>query len=156
MRSPYERPAAARKALHVMRSDAGMREFDLASDADLVFVLADSAGADMVRWTRSQRIIDLLTAYTGDGMLFAVDTRCGPTAEAVRWYDRRDQGYFDPRGSREGITYMSRAWWPAMPRRRVSEAAEIDWRRYGQGGRSRLDLSQMRMKLRRSRARLIR
>ena len=61
----------------------GMREFDLASDADLVFVLPD---ADQ-RSTCSGRAwpsasIDLITAYTGSGVMFAVDTRLRPNGSA--------------------------------------------------------------------------
>ena len=56
-----------------------MREFDLGSDADLVFVLADSDAADMAFWTRvAERVVDLTTAYTGGGVMFAVDTRLRP------------------------------------------------------------------------------
>ena len=57
----------------------GMREFDMASDADLVFVLADTDASELLFWTRvAERFVDLLTAYTGEGVLFAVDTRLRP------------------------------------------------------------------------------
>src|SRR5207249_9482577 len=57
----------------------GMREFDLASDADLVFVLPDAESPELQFWTRvAERLVDLVTAYTGDGVLFAVDTRLRP------------------------------------------------------------------------------
>ena len=88
----------------------GMREFDLASDADLVFVLAEPDAAEIRFWTRvAERIIDLLTAYTGEGVVFAVDTRLRPngsggplvqTETAVRDYFARKAE------AREGITYM--------------------------------------------------
>jgi glutamate-ammonia-ligase adenylyltransferase len=62
-----------------------MREFDLASDADLVFVLPDSDSAEIRFWTRvAERLIDLVTAYTGDGVLFAVDTRLRPNGGCCR------------------------------------------------------------------------
>ena len=65
----------------------GMREFDLASDADLVFVLADSDADGLEFWTHvAERVVDLITAYTGGGVLFAVDTGCAPTAATGRWY----------------------------------------------------------------------
>ena len=61
----------------------GMREFDLASDADLVFVIPDEDAAESVFWTRAaERIIDLITAYTGEGVMFAVDTRLRPNGRA--------------------------------------------------------------------------
>ena len=88
----------------------GMREFDLASDADLVFVLCDSESRRMEAWTRvANRLIDLVTAYTGDGVLFAVDTRLRPnggdgplvqTESAVKDYFTRTAEAW------EGITYM--------------------------------------------------
>ena len=136
----------------------GMREFDLASDADLVFVLADSAAADMQRWTRvAERIIDLLTAYTGEGMLFAVDSRLRPnggsgplvqTESAVKEY------FASKAEAWEGITYMksraigsTAAGDAARADEFLHQLQAIDWRRYGQGGRSRADLRQMRLKL---------
>src|ERR1700738_4201653 len=57
----------------------GMREFDLASDADLVFILPDADHSEHVFWTRvANRMIDILTAYTSAGLMFAVDTRLRP------------------------------------------------------------------------------
>jgi glutamate-ammonia-ligase adenylyltransferase len=57
----------------------GMREFDLASDADLVFVLPDADAGERVFWTRvAERMIDLVSAYTGDGVMFAADARLRP------------------------------------------------------------------------------
>ncbi len=132
----------------------GMREFDLASDADLMFVLADSDAAEVSFWTRvAQKIIDLLTAYTGEGVLFAVDTRLRPnggggplvqTESAVRDYFGRSAEAW------EGITYMkSRAVAGNSSRAEqfLHLLQEVDWRRYGQSGRSRTDLRQMRMRL---------
>ena len=61
----------------------GMREFDLASDADLVFVLPDEDHEEHVFWTRvAERIVDLITAYTGSGVMFTVDTRLRPNGSA--------------------------------------------------------------------------
>ena len=57
----------------------GMHEFDLGSDADLNFVLPDEEAHELVFWTRvAERIIDLLTACTGEGTLVAVDARLRP------------------------------------------------------------------------------
>src|SRR5581483_2457709 len=53
----------------------GMREFDLGSDADLVFVLPDADAAEHAYWTGvAERMIQTLSAYTGEGVMFAVDT----------------------------------------------------------------------------------
>jgi len=132
----------------------GMREFDLASDADLVFVLADSDADGLEFWTHvAGRIVDLITAYTGGGVLFAVDTRLRPnggdgplvlTESSFKEYFARTAEAW------EGIAYMkSRAVAGDAYRaeRFLHELQEIDWQRYGQSGRSRSDLRQMRMKL---------
>jgi glutamate-ammonia-ligase adenylyltransferase len=132
----------------------GMREFDLASDADLVFVLCDSESRRMERWTRvAGRLIDLVTAYTGEGILFAVDTRLRPnggdgplvqTESAVKDYFTRTAEAW------EGITYMKSravAGEPMSADLFLHHLQAIDWVRYGQSGRSRTDLKQMRQRL---------
>jgi glutamate-ammonia-ligase adenylyltransferase len=132
----------------------GMREFDLASDADLVFVLCDSESRRMQQWTRvANRLIDLVTAYTGDGVLFAVDTRLRPnggdgplvqTESAVKDYFTRTAEAW------EGITYMKSravAGEPLSADLFLHHLQAIDWVRYGQSGRSRTDLKQMRARL---------
>ncbi len=132
----------------------GMREFDLSSDADLIFVLADSAAAEMPFWTRvAERLVDLITAYTGAGVLFAVDTRLRPnggsgplvqSAGTVLEYLKSTAEAW------EGITYMKSravAGEPGAAQIFLQRLQEVDWQRYGQGGRSRADLRQMRMKL---------
>ena len=58
----------------------GLGEFDLASDADLIFVAAaGTAREEIARWMRfAEKIIEILSSYTRDGTLFAVDTRLRP------------------------------------------------------------------------------
>ncbi len=132
----------------------GMREFDLGSDADLVFVLADSDAADLAFWTRvAERIVDLTTAYTGGGVMFAVDTRLRPngadgplvlTESSFKEYFTRNAEAW------EGMAYMkSRAVAGDAKRaeRFLKELQDLDWQRYGQSGRSRTDLRRMRQKL---------
>jgi [glutamine synthetase] adenylyltransferase / [glutamine synthetase]-adenylyl-L-tyrosine phosphorylase len=144
----------ARKLWVVALGRLGMREFDLASDADLVFVLADSEAHQMERWTRvASRLIDLVTAYTGDGVLFAVDSRLRPngadgplvqTESAVKdYFTRKAEAW-------EGITYMKSravAGEPMSADLFLHHLQAIDWVRYGQSGRSRTDLKQMRQRL---------
>jgi glutamate-ammonia-ligase adenylyltransferase len=134
----------------------GMREFDLASDADLVFVLADSDAAEMLFWTRvAERLIDLVTAYTGGGVLFAVDTRLRPngTGGPLVQSESAVTDYFARAAEAwEGITYMKSraiAGDPVEAESFLHHLQEVDWRRYGQGGRSRTDLRQMRLRLER-------
>jgi glutamate-ammonia-ligase adenylyltransferase len=55
----------------------GAREFDLLSDADVVFVRDErSPNEDMLR--AAERIMETLTAYTRDGTVFPVDARLRP------------------------------------------------------------------------------
>ena len=61
----------------------GLSEFDLASDADLVFVAGPGASRDDVsQWTRlAAEIIDVLSSYTRDGFVLSVDTRLRPRGQ---------------------------------------------------------------------------
>ncbi len=132
----------------------GMREFDLGSDADLMFVLADSDASEIVFWTRvAERVIEIITAYTGEGVLFAVDTRLRPnglagplvqTESAVKDYFARAAEAW------EGITYMKSravAGDPERAEKFLHDLQDVDWQRYGQSGRSRADLREMRSRL---------
>src|SRR5262249_26648740 len=55
----------------------GTHEFDIASDADLLFVRAPEAGEDEARLD-AERLVHALSAYTKEGSLFAVDARLRP------------------------------------------------------------------------------
>ncbi len=61
----------------------GLSEFDLASDADLVFVAGSEAKRqDLERCTRlAEKTIEVLASYTRDGTLFPVDTRLRPRGQ---------------------------------------------------------------------------
>lgn len=132
----------------------GMQEFDLASDADLVFILTDRDASERVFWTRvAERLIEILTAYTGDGTLIAADTRLRPngregplvqTESAFRDYFARGAEAW------EGITYLKARLIIGeedLGNRFLNELQDIDWQRYGQTGRSREPLRQMRLRL---------
>ena len=132
----------------------GMREFDLGSDADLVFVLPDPDASEMVFWTRvAERIVHLITAYTGEGVLFAVDERLRPngTAGPLVQTESAVTDYFaNAAEAWEGITYMKSLAVAGDPKRAelfLHGLQQVDWRRYGQGGRSRADLREMRARL---------
>ena len=132
----------------------GMYEFDLASDADLVFVLADADAAELHFWTCvAERLVDLITAYTGEGVLFAVDARLRPNGGdgPLVLTENSFKDYFEKTAEAwEGITYMkSRAVAGDAQRAELflHQLQELDWKRYGQGGRSRADLRQMRMRI---------
>jgi glutamate-ammonia-ligase adenylyltransferase len=134
----------------------GMREFDLGSDADLNFVIPDTDVQQMRFWTRiAERIIDILTAYTAEGLIFAVDTRLRPNGREGPLV-QTESSYKDYLANRaeawEGITYMkSRAISgnSAAATKFLHELQQVDWRRYGQSGRSRNDLREMRARLER-------
>jgi [glutamine synthetase] adenylyltransferase / [glutamine synthetase]-adenylyl-L-tyrosine phosphorylase len=132
----------------------GMREFDLASDADLVFVLPDEDREEHAFWTRvAERIVDLITAYTGSGVMFTVDTRLRPngSAGALLQSEASYKEYFAKNAEAwEGIAYMkARAVAGDIDRATtfLNELQKVDWRRYGQSGRSKRDLRQMRLRL---------
>jgi glutamate-ammonia-ligase adenylyltransferase len=134
----------------------GMMEFDLASDADLIFVLPDQDEDELPFWTRvAERVIDLLSAYTGEGTVFAVDTRlrAGGRDGSLVQLERTYKEYFDKQAEAwEGIAYMkARAVAGDIDRATafLSDLQQLDWRRYGQGGRSRAELAQMRARLER-------
>jgi glutamate-ammonia-ligase adenylyltransferase len=61
----------------------GLNEFDLGSDADLVFVAGPGTPRDEVaQWTRlAEKTIQVLSSYTSDGSVFSVDTRLRPRGQ---------------------------------------------------------------------------
>src|SRR5579885_2537466 len=124
----------------------GMRELDLASDADLVFVLADADAAELEFWTRvAERLVEMITAYTGAGVLFAVDTRLRPNGSsgALVQSESAVMEYFSHAAEAwEGITYMKSravAGDPGRAEAFLHQLQETDWKHYGQSGRSRPD-----------------
>jgi len=132
----------------------GMREFDLGSDADLMFVLPDSDASEVIFWTRvAERVVHLITAYTGEGVVFAVDTRLRPNGSAgplVQTESAVTEYFAQAAEAWEGITYMKSLAVAGDPKRAESflhELQQVDWRRYGQSGRSRADLREMRARL---------
>ena len=55
----------------------GTREFDLLSDADVLFVCGEGCSQEDVRRV-AERLMEALTAYTRDGTVFPVDARLRP------------------------------------------------------------------------------
>lgn len=134
----------------------GMREFDVGSDADLVFALPHSNADDLPAWSRiAERLIEILSAYTGEGMMFAVDSRLRPNgrAGALVQTDSAFRDYFERRAEAwEGMAYMKShavAGDIEASTAFLNELQQIDWRRYGQSGRSRAELRRMRLRLER-------
>ncbi|HYA24418.1 MAG TPA: hypothetical protein VEF05_09675 [Terriglobales bacterium] len=85
----------------------GGGELDLLSDADLLFIVADGHDAQQLARAVSQ-IVQVLTAYTRDGMIFPVDTRLRPrgaegelltsAAELIRYFEQEAHAW-------EALTY---------------------------------------------------
>ena len=149
----------ARQMMAISLGRLGMREFDLASDADLIFVIPDEDAPEQAFWTAiAERMIDAISAYTGDGIMFTVDTRLRPNGregalvqpEGAYWE------YFAKHAETwEGIAYMkSRAVAGNLEGATefLHKLQEVDWRRYGQSGRSRKELAQMRTRLEKEQA----
>ncbi len=134
----------------------GMLEFDLASDADLVFVIPDSEAPETLFWTSvAEQMISVIGAYTGDGVVFTIDTRLRPNGtqgELVQTENAYKDYFTHHAEAWEGISYMkARAVAGDIERATVflHELQQLDWRRYGQDGRSRTELAQMRARLER-------
>lgn len=134
----------------------GLREFDLASDADLIFVLPDAEREELEFWTRvAARTIEILTSYTGDGVMFAVDTRLRPYGREgdLVQTEQAYKDYFAQRAEAwEGIAYLKARAVAGNTEAGtcfLNELQQIDWRRYGQSQRSRAQLRDMRQRLER-------
>ncbi len=99
-------PPAGFAAMALGRLGSG--EFDVLSDADLLFVAEDStARKDASR--AAERVVEVLTAYTREGTVFPVDTRLRPggregdlvttPAQLARYFARDARAW-------EAITYL--------------------------------------------------
>lgn len=132
----------------------GMLEFDLGSDADLLFVLSPRDAEEIPFWrTVAQRMINLLSSYTADGIIFAVDTRLRPDGSSGSLVQTEEsyRGYFENRAEAwEGLAFMksrSVAGDSRLSEHFLGEIQKSVWRRYGQSDRSRMELAAMRARL---------
>jgi glutamate-ammonia-ligase adenylyltransferase len=151
---PFDAPQS--EMIVVALGRLGMREFDLGSDADLTFIVPDSESARLKFWTRvAEHLIDILTAYTGDGTLLSLDTRLRPNGREgmlVQTESAYKEYFANKAEAWEGIAYMKARGVAGDLERAtsfLSDLQQVDWRRYGQSGRSRRDLRQMRSRLER-------
>ncbi len=134
----------------------GMQEFDLGSDADIIFILPDADLPELHFWTRvAEKLVSILGSYTGDGTMFAIDTRLVPNGKggALVQSETAFRDYFALKAEAwEGLAYMkARAVTGDIERATqfLAELQKIDWRRYGQSGRSRKELRAMRIRIER-------
>ncbi len=81
--SPHAEPESDCALVVLGLGRLGLNEFDLASDADLIFVVPSSRRSDeMASLIRlAEKTIETLSSYTRDGTLFAVDTRLRPRGQ---------------------------------------------------------------------------
>lgn len=148
--------APSRQMMVVALGRLGMFEFDLGSDADLVFILPDADLPELHFWTRvAEQLMSTLASYTGDGVIFAVDSRLCPNGKggALVQSEGAYREYFAKQAEAwEGMAYMkSRAVAGDIERATelLADLQKLDWRRYGQSGRSRKELRQMRLRIER-------
>jgi glutamate-ammonia-ligase adenylyltransferase len=134
----------------------GMREFDLASDADLIFVIPDAEKPRWRRWLQvAERLIEIASSYTREGLIFTVDTRLRPMGrdgELVQT-ESHYKDYFASRAEAwEGITYMKArtiAGDLGHGKRFLGELQEVGWQRFGRSGDLARLLLNMRQRLER-------
>ncbi|MBV8894927.1 MAG: hypothetical protein JO051_00325 [Acidobacteriaceae bacterium] len=132
----------------------GMREFDISSDADLLFIIPDSESVRQRFWIRvTEHLLDILSAYSGEGAVLSIDTRLRPNGREgmlVQTESKYVEYFSTSAQAWEGIAYMKARAVAGDAERAtkfLEHLQEVDWRRYGQGGRSRQDLRQMRVRL---------
>ena len=100
-------------------------------------------------------MIEILTAYSSDGTILSLDTRLRPNGREgllVQSESNYVEYFAHHAEAWEGIAYMkARAVAGDLERATnfLTRLQQVDWRRYGQSGRSRQDLRQMRMRLQR-------
>ena len=151
---PFEEPQ--NELMVVALGRLGMREFDVGSDADLLFIIPDTEAGRQRFWTRVvERLLEILSGYTEGGPILSVDTRLRPDGREGPLVQSESR-YVDYFGSNaqawEGIAYMKARGVAGDTDRAtkfLTKLQQVDWRRYGQGGRSKLDLRQMRLRLQR-------
>lgn len=151
---PFEEPQAEMMVVALGR--LGMREFDIGSDADLLFIIPEAESVRQRFWTRvAERLLEILSTYTESGPILSIDTRLRPNGREGMLVQSESKyvEYFSSQAEAwEGIAYMKARGVAGDTDRAtqfLAELQQVDWRRYGQGGRSKFDLRQMRLRLER-------
>ncbi|MBV9405830.1 MAG: hypothetical protein JO211_10830 [Acidobacteriaceae bacterium] len=151
---PFQEPQTEMMVIALGR--LGMREFDLGSDADLLFIIPDSEAPRQRFWTRvTEHLIEILTAYAAEGPILSIDTRLRPNGREgmlVQTESKYVEYFSNTAEAWEGIAYMKARAVAGDTERAtkfLTELQQVDWRRYGQSGRSKQDLRQMRLRLQR-------
>jgi len=129
----------------------GSREFDLLSDADLIFVCDEAQ--DRPALTRTvEQLIQSLSAYTQEGMVFPVDTRLRPRGgdgELVVTPSHLEEYFASEAQSWEALMYTKLRMVCGDPKvgRRAVAAAENLFRRFANDETFASAVRQMRQKL---------
>lgn len=151
---PFREPESDMSVVALGR--LGMREFDIGSDADLVFIIPDGEAEQLPFWTRvAAHLIEILAAYTGEASVLAIDTRLRPHGREgtlVQTESKYVEYFARDADAWEGMAYMKARGVGGDTERATDflvQLQRVDWRRYGQGGRSKHDLRQMRLRLQR-------
>jgi glutamate-ammonia-ligase adenylyltransferase len=135
----------------------GVREFDLASDADLAFFFSPESELDPEEnshWIRAaEKFISVLASHTSDGSLFAVDTRLRPRGREGELVEtaRFVEDYFRHRAEPwEAITFMKSRAVAGDIERGTTLLTEVQDRigeRFGRGPEAAAQLLDMRGRL---------
>ena len=132
----------------------GIAEFDLASDADLMFVRDSTLDAGAAARV-AEKVLEILSAYTREGMLFAVDSRlrpCGGEGELVCTAEYAEEYFACKAQSWEALSYTKMRYVAGSPElgRRVIESMWERTRRFaGEPGFAQ-EVREMRSRLARS------
>jgi [glutamine synthetase] adenylyltransferase / [glutamine synthetase]-adenylyl-L-tyrosine phosphorylase len=138
----------------------GVNEFDLASDADLIFVAASGTSPDQLElWTRVvEKTIEILSSYTREGAVFAVDTRLRPLGQEGELVVTQEAllNYLEQKAKVwEGLTYVKAspvAGALEFAQKVASELEKVARRRFGKSSDLESELHQMRRRLERERS----
>ena len=132
----------------------GIREFDLGSDADLVFVLPDEGASDFKWWLHAvETLMDIMSSYTRDGTLFTMDSRLRPMGRdgALIQTESRFRQYFSKQAEPwEALTYMKARCIAGDLNRGtkfLTELQGVGWKRYGMSGEWASQLVAMRRRI---------
>ena len=148
------RPKPASPLQIIALGRLGMRELDLGSDADLVFVLPDEGALHLKWWRRAvETLVDIMSSYTRDGALFTIDSRLRPMGRdgpLIQTESRFKQYFSEQSEAWEAITYMKArtiAGDLAQGTKFLTELQDVDWRRYGVSDDPASELVVMRKKI---------
>ena len=151
---PEPSPPASLQVIALGR--LGIREFDLGSDADLVFVVPEEGGDDLPFWRDFvARFIEVISNYTREGRIFNIDTRLRPSGRdgAIVQTESAVKRYFAEHAEAwEALAYMkARTVAGDLDRGRkfLMELQDIGWQRFGGQAELGAMLREMREKIER-------